>query len=179
MYNLQGKVYGYHVGKAPFQILIEKGLGAKQKGSMVPVRSSRYMRGDFDVRDHPYLYNIAVIKDYGIAEFMEKGAFALQKDNQIVRYYKVLAQTKDRIAITAFPLGKQYKYEDFFEEFSKYGFKTAIPDYLIDIHNNEDVDLNRYEAVAAYMKEIEMIPPDEVVKLNLKFEGNVNDGANS
>ena len=137
------------------------------------------MRGDFDERDHPYLYNIAVIKDYGLAEFMEKGAYALQKDNQIVRYYKMLYQTKEGYAVTSFPFGRQYKYEEFESEFAKYGFSSKVPNYLIDIHNNENKDLNRYEAVAAFMKEIEMTPPDEVIKLNLRFEGYENNGPNS
>lgn len=179
MYNHQEKVYGYHVGRSPFQILIEKGVGAKQRGSLVPVRTQRYMKGDYDVRDHPYLYNIAVIKDYGLVEFMEKGAFALQKDNQIVRYYKMLYQTQEGYAVTAFPFGRQYRYEDFEPEFEKYGFSSKVPDYLIEIHNNENRDLNRYEAVAAFMKEIEMAPPSEVIKLNLKFEGDGNNGTNS
>ena len=120
MYNHQEKVYGYHVGKSPFQILIEKGVGAKQRGSIVPVRKQRYMRGDFDERDNPHLYNIVTIKDYGLTEFMEKGAYALQKDTQIVRYYKMLHQTKDGYAVTAFPFGRQYRYEDFNEMFDKY-----------------------------------------------------------
>lgn len=179
MYNYQEKVYGYHVGKSPFQILIEKGVGAKQRGSIIPVRTERYMRGDFDERDHPYLYNIAVIKDYGLVEFMEKGAYALQKDNQIIRYYKMIHQTKDGYAVTSFPFGRQYKYEDFYELFAKYGFNSKVPEYLIEIHNDDNRDLNRYEAVASFMKEIEMTPPDEVVTLNLKFEGDESNGKNN
>ena len=179
MYNSQGKVYGYHVGKLPFQVLIEKGIGAKQRGSHVPVKTRRYMRGDYDVREHPYLYNMAVIKDFGLSEFMDKGAFALQKDNQIVRYYKMMYQTKEGYAVTAFPFGKQYKYEDFEAEFAKYGFYSKVPEFLIEIHNDENRDLNRYEAVALFMKEIEMAPPEEVIQLNLRFEGEGNNGTDS
>jgi hypothetical protein len=179
MYNSQGKVYGYHVGKLPFQILIEKGIGAKQRGSRVPVKTRRYMRGDYDVREHPYLYNMAVIKDFGLTEFMDKGAFALQKDNQIIRYYKMMYQTKEGYAVTVFPFGKQYKYEDFEEGFAKYGFYSKVPEFLIEIHNDENRDLNRYEAVALFMKEIEMAPPEEVIQLNLRFEGEGNNGTDS
>ena len=179
MYNSQEKVYAYHIDKPPFQILIEKGLGAKQRGSLVPVRTRRYMRGDYDVRDHPYLYNIAVIKDYGLMEFLDKGAYSLQKDNQIIRYYRMLAKTSEGYAVTAFPFGKQYKFEDFLPEFEEYGFKDKVPNYLIELHNDDNRDLNRYEAVATFMKEIEMTPPDEVVTLKLKFEEGDNDGTNS
>ena len=61
--------------------------------------------------------------------------------------------------------------------FDKYGFNSKVPDYLIEIHNDDNRDLNRYEAVAAFMKEIEMSPPDEVVTLKLKFEGGLLHGA--
>ena len=91
----------------------------------------------------------------------------------------MLYQTKEGYAVTAFPFGNQYKYEDFFGTFEKYGFNSKVPEYLIEIHNDDNRDLNRYEAVAAFMKEIEMTPPDEVVKLNLKFEGSEDDGTNS
>ena len=47
------------------------------------------------------------------------------------------------------------------------------------IYQNDNKDLNRYEAVAAFMKEIEMTPPDEVVTLNLRFEGDDSNGTNS
>ncbi len=179
MYNEQEKVYGYHVGKDPFQILVEKGAGAKERGSILPVIKHRYIRTDFDERTHPYLYNIAVIKDYGLAEFMEKGAYALQKSEQIVRYYKVLFQTKDRIAITAFPFGIQHKYEDFSDLFNKYGFCSEVPYDLIELHNGNNRDLRKYEAIAAFMKEIEMTPPDHVIELKLKFERSEENGTNS
>ena len=179
MYNTMERVYSFHVDKPPFQILIEKGVGAKQRGSILPVRQDRYIRGDFDYRDNPYLYSMAVIKDYGLMEFMEKGAYALHKENQIVRYYKMLGKKEDGYAITTFPFGRQYKYEDFEQLFSQYGFKKKIPELLISIHNGDYEELERYQDIASFMKEIEMTPPDEVIKLNLKFEGDSEDGTNS
>ena len=179
MYNQYEKVYKYHVGKSPFQILIEKGVAAKQNGGIMPVRTERYMRGDFDERDHPYLFNMAVIKDYGLVEFMNNRSYSLQKDDKIIRYYKMLYQTKDGYAVTSFPFGKQYRYENFFEIFGKYGFNSEVPDYLIEIHNDENRDVKMYEAVASFMREIELSYTDEVVTLNLKFEGNENNGSNN
>ena len=82
-------------------------------------------------------------------------------------------------SFTSFPFGRQYKYEDFDSLFAEYGFKNKIPASLLAIHNGEYEDLVRYQDIASFMKEIEMDPPDEVVKLNLKFEGNSNDGTDS
>ena len=179
MYNQMEKIYSYHMDKPPFQILIEKGVGAKQKGGLLPVREERYIRGDYDYRDNPTLYNLAVIKDYGLMEFMEKGAYALQKDNTITRYYKMLWKNEEGYAITTFPFGRQYRYEDFNEIFEKYGFKNRIPDHLISIHNKENEELNLYQEIATFMKAIEMEGPEEVIKLNLKFGGEDENGTNS
>lgn len=179
MYNSMEKVYSYHVAKNPFQIMFEKGVGAKQKGSILPVFTTRYIRCDYDERDYNLFYNLAVIKDYGLQEFMEKGAYALHKDSMISRYQKIKGMTSGGNAITGFPFCKQYKYEDFDQLFAEYGFKNKIPDYLLAIHNGEYEELLRYQDIASFMKEIEMDPPDEVVKLNLRFEGNGEDGTNN
>ena len=178
-YNERGEVYGYHVNKLPFQITIQKGLVARQNGSIVPVRTTRYIRGNINESEHPYLYNMAVIKEYGLVEFIEKGPYAVQKDDQMVRYYKVLGQTKEGVAVTAFPFGTQYKFEDFSPMFEKYGFANKIPCDLIKLRNGENDELRKYEAIAAYMKEIEVTPPDDVIQLHLKFEGTGNNDANS
>lgn len=170
MYNSSGKIYSWHVNKEPFQILIERGVALKQNGRKIVPRDERYIRVNFDVRDEPGKYDICVIKDYGLKEFMDKGAFSLHKQNEIIRYYKMIAKTGDGYAITTFPFGRQYKFTDFYELFSKYGFKIRIPEQLIAIHNDEDVTLNNYQAIANFMKEIEMTPPDDVITLNLKFK---------
>lgn len=179
MYNNMGKVYSFHVDKEPFQLLIEKGLGVKQKGGILPVRQERYIRGDFDYRDNNFLYSLAVIKDYGLMEFMEKGAFALHKENQIVRYYKMLGKSENGYAITGFPFCRQYKFEEFDEIFEQYGFKKKIPEHLLAIHNGEYEGLNYYQEIASFMKAVELDPPEEVIKLNLRFGENTEDGTNS
>lgn len=178
MFNRLDKIYSFHV-KTPFQILIEERVAAKNRGSILPVKKTHYVRGEYDYRDNPTLYNIVTIKDYGLSEFMEKGAFALQKSESVVRYYKVLHTTQNKQAITGFPFCRQYRFEDFQDFFDKYSFKSEIPEHLIAIYNGENSELNYYQEVANFMKEIEMTPPDEVVKLNLKFEGNSEDGTNS
>lgn len=179
MYNSMNKVYSFHLNKNPFQILIEKGLGAKQKGSIIPPRSTRYMRCDYDVRDYNLFYNIAVIKDYGLQEFMDKGAYALHKEDVISRYQKILGMSPSGYAITGFPFCSQYKYEDFSEMFEKYGFKDKVPDILLSIYNGDYSELNYYQEIANFMKEQELNPPEEVIQLNLKFGGNGEDGTDS
>ena len=60
MYNSMGKVYSFHVNKNPFQIMFEKGLGAKEKGSILPVKTTRYIRCDYDERE----YNFDLLDDF-------------------------------------------------------------------------------------------------------------------
>lgn len=178
MYNSQNRIYGYHVGKLPFQILIEKGIYAKQKGSLKPIKSEKYIKEEYDFRDDPYLYKIALIKENGLSDYLHGNSFSVLNNKQISRYYRMLAKTKKGYAITTFPFGRQYKYEDFVTIFEEYGFKSEVPEFLLSIHNGDNIDLKRYEAVAEFMREIEMTPPDEVIKLNLKF-GVGDDGTNS
>lgn len=168
MYNSDERVYSYHVSKEPFQITIEHKVVKKQNAGR-PVKMTRYIRGEYVYRDNPTLFNIATIRDYGLSAFMEQGAFALQEGDRVVRYYKVLFTTKEKQAITGFPLMKQYRLEDFDEIFVKYGFKKQIPEYLIEIHNGNYQDLNKYQEVATFMKEIEMTLADEAVTLDLKI----------
>ncbi len=179
MYNTNERVYSFHVDKNPFQILLEKGVNAKKNGSILPVRSTRYIRADYDINEHEMFYNFAVIKDYGLQEFMEKGAFALHREKTISRYQKIIGMTPGKYALTGFPLCSQYRYEDFDELFAQYGFKNKVPSNLLAVHNGEFEGLNYYQQIASFMQEIEMTPPDEVVKLNLKFGGNEEDGTNS
>lgn len=180
MYNNEERVFSWHIDrKNPFQILIERGVNAKEKGSIIPVRSSRYIRCDYDYRDHNAYYNMAVIKDYGLKEFMEKGAYALHKEDVISRYQKIIAMTPGRYAITGFPLCSQYKYEDFSSLFKKYGFKSKVPSELLSIYNDDNEQLKTYQEIAEFMKEIEMEPPEEATKLTLKFEGNGENGTDN
>ena len=178
-YNERGEIHGYHIYRSPFQITIQKGVGANENGSKIPIRTTRYIRGNIDEKMHPHLYNIALIKDYGLVEFLEKGTCALQKDDQMVRYYKVLGLAKNGMAITAFPFCTQYKYDDFSSMFDKYGFASKIPYDLIELHNGNNRELRKYEAIATFMKEIEMAPPDQVIELKLKFEGSEENGTNN
>lgn len=179
MYNDKEKVYSFHVDKKPFQILIEKGVGAKDRGSIIPVRNSRYIRCDYDAQEHSTGFNIATIKDFGLIEFLRKGAYALQKADKITRYYRVLGVASNGYAITGFPFLKQYQLDDFSTFFEQYGFKTKVPYHLIAIHNDEYDDLTRYQEIASFMQEIEKEPPAEVVELKLKFERGSTDGSNN
>ncbi len=177
MYNSAEQVHGYQTGKEPFQILIEKGLNAKKKGSILPVRSERYIKTVIDSDD--VAYGVSAIREYGLSEFLQKGAYNLHKEDRIIRYYKILTQTKEKYAITTYPLGTGYRLDAFDELFKKYGFKRTIPQELIQIHNNQHDDLNRYQDIADYMKEVELNPPSEVQTLTLKFGGEEENGEDS
>ena len=108
-----------------------------------------------------YAYDIMTIKDYGLQSFLENGAYALQKDDQVVRYFKVLHQLKDGTQVTLYPVAKQYTKEELCEMFEARGFKVEIPEYLFEYHNGEYEEIEEYaqlaEAIKAYDKEQEEI----------------------
>lgn len=178
MYNSMDKIYSFHVDKPPFQISIERGVVKKQKAGR-SAKPTCYIRGEYDYRENHGYYNLATIKDYGLASFLEKGSYALQKEDTIARYYRILYTTKDKQAFTGFPFCKQYSLEDFASFFQENGFKMTIPSCLLDLYNGTNDELNAYQEIADFIGEYEKTPPDEVVQLKLVFGEGDNDGSDS
>lgn len=178
MYNSMDRIYSMHVDKPPFQITIERGVVKKQAKGL-SAKPISYIREEYDFRDNPDAYNMATIKDYGLVSFLKKGAYALQKDDVIARYYKILYCTKDRQAFTGFPFCKQYTLDDFSDFMKENGFRMTIPAYLLDLYNGVNVELNAYQEIADFIKEYEMTLPDEVIQLKLVFEEGDSDDTDS
>ena len=65
------------------------------------------------------------------------------------------------------------------DKIRKKGFATKIPDYLCETYNGRNQVLNEYKEVAEFLKEYEKTPPDEIIKLNLRFEGTSDGDSNS
>lgn len=81
-------------------------------------------------------YNIITIKEFGLLEFMKKGAFVLQKDKKIDRYFKVLKVFKNAKCMTLHPLTQPYIIEEMKEKIEEKGFSIEIPNYVLDYYSN-------------------------------------------
>lgn len=150
MYNEERtRIYESHI-QVPFTYTLETNMTNKK-----PSRQYTYIKGEYRYDKTPYTFNIATIKDYGIMSFFKKGSISLQKDNKITRYYKVLAYSKQKYAITGFPFTRQYNPNEMKELFTSYGFNDSIPSYLLDLYNGEYQEMNLFKEIASVIKNIE------------------------
>ncbi len=179
MHNSRSEVFGYQANKLPFQILIEKGLNAKKKVGIVPIRTTRYLQVHLNDTDNNLAYNTCAIREYGLSEVLSKGAYSLLRENRIVRYYKIMYCTEEGYARTTYPLGTGYKFESFDSLFEKYGFKKSIPEHIIKLHNGTFEEMNMYQDVASFVGEFEKDNTRDVTKLVLTFGGEMKDGTDN
>jgi len=159
-YNEYGRIYDMHI-KKPFNVIIEKDAAKVDEG-LIRATKQVYIKDEYDIHDDPIGFGLATIKDFGITKFIQKGSFALQNTEQIVRYYKVLKVDSNGGAITRFPLCKQYKQEDITELIESYGFNSHISELLLDIYNSDYPLLPFLRDVVESVKKVEMDKDSEV-----------------
>lgn len=150
MYNGEcGRIYQSHI-EVPFTYALETNIVNKRHS-----RQHTYIKGEYRYDKSPHIFNIATIKDYGLMSFLEKGAISLQQNNKITRYYKVLAYSPQKYAITGFPFTRQYNSNEMKELFKSYGFNDSIPTYLLDLYNGEYEEMNLFKEISCVIKDIE------------------------
>lgn len=154
------KIYQSHI-EVPFTYTIEKNV-TKKKTS----RSQTYIKGEYSYDYNPFTFNIATMKDYGLISLLREGAINLQKTNKITRYYKILAYSPQKYAITGFPFTRQYYSSEMEDLFRAYGFNTSIPMYLLDLYNGEYSEMNLFNNIASIIKEVDLAFEEDVITDN-------------
>lgn len=159
-YNADERIYDMHIQK-PFNVIVEQNAAEVDAGLKKASRQV-YIKDEYDIQDDPIGFSLATIKDFGITKFLQKGSFALQNKEQIVRYYKVLRVDSNGGAVTRFPLCRQYKQEDITEIIEGYGFNSHISELLLDIYNSDYPLLPFLRDVVASVKNVEMDKDSEI-----------------
>ena len=137
MHYGEGKISPYHI-KRPFQFIFYD-VKQKRNGQIKINFKDQFIGRQFDYDKEKILYDIVAIKDYGLSEFLDKGSYALQKEERYVnRYYKILYVNDNHYAKTGFPFTRQYTLEDMKAKLSECGFSYEIPQEYIDIYNGRD-----------------------------------------
>lgn len=132
-----GKISPYHIVR-PFQFIFYD-VKQKRNGEIKINFKDQFIGRQFDYDKEKILYDIATIKDFGLSEFLEKGSYALQKEERYVnRYYKILYVSDNHYAKTGFPFTRQYTLEDMKAKLAECGFTYEIPQAYIDIYNGRD-----------------------------------------
>ncbi len=143
------RIYPNHI-EIPFIYSLEK--NATRRFS----HKYTYIRMEYRYDKNPNEFNMATIKDYGLRDFLKNGPVKLQQSDKIIRYYKVLAYTSQKVAITGFPFATQYEMTDMNELFTLNGFHYQVPSYLLDLYNGDYQEMNLFKEIANILKEIEM-----------------------
>lgn len=165
MYNENSnKIYQSHI-EVPFTYTIEENVTKRKKS-----RSQTYIKGEYNHDYDPFTFNIATMKDYGLISLLREGAINLQKTNKITRYYKILAYSPQKYAITGFPLTRQYYSSEIEDLFRAYGFNTSIPMYLLDLYNGEYSEMNLFNNIAGLIKDADLAFKEEDVITNNSFK---------
>ncbi len=137
----------------PLTIKFDKKVMVSQaKGKEAPAKT--YIRHTFDYSDNPKLFSIVTIKDFGLEAILKQNPVALQKGDRVTRYFKMLFQNKDGLAVTGFPLCSQYSQEEINTMIENNGFRASVPQILVDIYNGDDYTLRLCQEVATLMKKV-------------------------
>lgn len=151
--EIDGKpiIYGYHTKKIDCLYIDEDytKMPRPTKG-ILPKRAKYYTKVEFD--DDMIGYKMSVLREHGLAEFLEKGPYKLEKDRKLVRYAKTQLIDLDGNYRDFWPLGEQLKTEELLELIKSYGFRTELPYQLIDIYNGRDNLVNTIQEIVEQMK---------------------------
>lgn len=93
-------------------------------------------------------YDIITIKEFGLAEFLQNGSYALQKDRNITRYFKIKAQLSDGRCVLLYPLSKAFKEEDMNKKLEEKGFSRRVNDCVLDYYNGAYLECAEYKDLA-------------------------------
>lgn len=99
-------------------------------------------------------YKITAFKEYGLYEFLTKGAYNLLRTNEVVRFAKVAAISGNGNYIELWPLDKGYTEDEILDLIKQYGFETEVPEELLTIYNGGNRDIQLVKELAKLMKEL-------------------------
>lgn len=107
-------------------------------------------------------YDIITIKEYGLRRYLDEGAYSLQKENMINRYFRVWFRFSDGTPITLYPLSRPYTNIEMRTMLQERGFKVDIPEYLLDYYNGEYEEQGEYAELAVAVQNYDKNVEDEM-----------------
>ena len=144
--------------KNPIKVVMRGNSKAQKHKSYTPYNSKIYSRVDYGENQDSLMCKIALIKEYGLINFLRNGPYNLIQGNDYSRYRRIV-KINGRGELVYLPLlGAIYDFDGIKEGFKQKGFRTDVPKELLSIYNRED-------------KEFEyMLPLGEELELFLEQE---------
>ena len=155
MIREDGKVFEQHLVN-PYLIVFQRNL------SNGKIKSTTYAKNEIDSYKSKSNYDLLTIQEYGLVEFLKSGSYALQKEDKVVRYHKVLMETQNTL-VTAFPFTAGSKIEEMNAMIEAKGFKHDVPDYAVRLWNGTYEELNYYQEIADLFNGLEINQNEKLV----------------
>ena len=102
-----------------------------------------------------YDYDLVAIKEFGLGEFIHKGAYSLLRDSEITRYSRGIYLDRSDCFRCVWPFGYPYKREDIIKIIESYAFSPSVPDELLDVYNGDNALLMRIRRALKDVKVLE------------------------
>lgn len=109
-------------------------------------------------------YDVITLREFGLKRFLEEGAFALQKDDTIRRYFKVRHESKKGDLTLLYPVSHIYKLEDIYELIRSKGFMIEASDEAMSYFNEEFSEKKEIDEVIKAIKEYDRAIDEEIKK---------------
>ena len=97
-------------------------------------------------------YDLITIREYGLAQFLQNGSYALQKDKSITRYFKIRGQKSDGMCLLYYPFFKGHTLEEMDLLIEQKGFSRSVNDNMLDYYNGNYLEYSEYNDLASAIK---------------------------
>ncbi len=161
--EVDGKVpiYGFHTKKIDVLSIDEKySKYGNDKFGLLGPNSKYYSRYEFDRSELGY--TLTSIKDYGLIETISKGAYALQKQDRVIKYVKSFYVRKDGSYVDLWPFASSKSPEQLDELIKSFGFYPRIPDVLLQAYNGDLGVCNEVRDLAKQIKDLEYVDDNKM-----------------
>ena len=152
-------ISGYHTKKIDCLYIDEQYAkkGSPNRG-ILPGRSKYYTKVEFDI--DMIGYKLTGITEYGLLEFLSKGPYELQMENNLLRYARTAYIGRDGNYHDFWPLGEQLKVEELNELIKGYGFNLEPSSKIIEIYNGRNEFVDIIKSIVTEMKSISKVMKD-------------------
>lgn len=115
-------------------------------------------------------YNIITLREFGLKRFLKEGAYTLQKEDPIKRYFKVWHESNEGNLVLLYPISHIYKLDDIYKLIESKGFMTGPSDEAMSYFNGEFSERKEIEEVVEAIKSYDKSIDEKMKMRGLKSQ---------
>lgn len=151
--DVRERIYGYLLKNIQFVCINEEAKKKPFKHGFTSKKHQYY--ANLTVDSDSYDYELVALKEFGLFEYLHKGATSLLESDEVVRFSKGWYLTRSDECKFMWPLGMPYKQDSIIKWISDYGFSSNVPNDLISVYNGDHELLRRVSSILRDMKELD------------------------